>query len=147
MSEQQHDAPHHDDVRHEKSDVEIRGIVWFGVSLVGLGIVTWLSMTWVYHGLMSSETEAKKSRFPLAAEERKNGPLLPVEPRLEEVNRTVGKDAKKRIIASTREDLKKWPIHEAMSKVVTTIKSREKEARFERPPTDATGGQGIGRRN
>lgn len=80
-----------DDVHAEKTapvehgDINVRGILWFtAILFVALHLVC-LAMYGLFQYFNVTEAEAKKSRYPLAAEDRAR-PLLerqPKEPRLE----------------------------------------------------------------
>ena len=75
MVERREDHPHGDrpqrpDVRHEPSDVSVRGILWFAAGLVVLAVAVHVGLAWMYSVLARQERERKASQFPLAAEER-----------------------------------------------------------------------------
>lgn len=148
--------PKHPEVRHEETDVHIPGILWFGAGLVVLGLVTWLSMVWVFKFLDSREEEANRSRFPLAVEEKEKGIKLPERPRLEEVSRStkVGQAEQKAI--SRKDDAQKaeWldkeketvriPVTTAMKKLLDSKSlsfEDPKETEPLPPPNDAAAGR------
>jgi hypothetical protein len=79
--EAEHDHP---TVRHERKDVNVRGVL-LAVGMLGVtGIIVHLAGWWIFDFLLAREQARKQSEFPLAAEERGR---LPPEPRLEEIDR------------------------------------------------------------
>jgi hypothetical protein len=74
-------GPHHDDVGHEASDVNVRGIVQFGVGLLVLGAVIYL-VVWVFFGFLSGRASraSEQLAYPLAAGQEDR---VPPEPRLQ----------------------------------------------------------------
>jgi hypothetical protein len=73
--------PHHDDVAHEASDVNIRGVVTFGVGLLALGAVIYV-VVWVFFGFLSQRASraSEQLAYPLAVGQEDR---LPPEPRLQ----------------------------------------------------------------
>jgi hypothetical protein len=77
---------HNPHVRHERTDVNTRAVLWFVVALAGGLVVVMLVLGAVFALFMRAESEWKKSRYPLAAEQRGQtspGDRLPPDPRLE----------------------------------------------------------------
>jgi hypothetical protein len=103
MAEQFHDRPGHPDeyqhgphevhhppegprspeVKHERSDVNVRSVLWFAAGLVAIALVVFLTVGWLVDALSEREQQEKASKFPLAEEQRKQGRVLPERPRLE----------------------------------------------------------------
>jgi hypothetical protein len=73
--------PHHDDVAHESSDVNVRSVVTFGVGLLVLGAVVYL-VVWVFLGFLSQRATraSEQLAYPLAVGQ---GDRVPPEPRLQ----------------------------------------------------------------
>ncbi len=73
--------PHHDDVAHEASDVNVRGIVTFGVGLLALGAVVYL-VVWLFFGFLNERATRSSAQlaYPLAAGQEDR---VPPEPRLQ----------------------------------------------------------------
>jgi hypothetical protein len=73
--------PHHDDVAHEASDVNIRGVMMFGVGFLALGAVVYL-VVWVFFGFLSERASRASAQlaYPLAVGQEDR---LPPEPRLQ----------------------------------------------------------------
>lgn len=73
--------PHRDDIGHEASDVNIRGVVAFGVGLLLLGGVVYV-VVWLFLGFLTTRTNqaAAQLAYPLAAGQEDR---LPPEPRLQ----------------------------------------------------------------
>jgi hypothetical protein len=73
-------------VRHERTDVDTRAVLWFAAALAA-GIVIVLLVLWGLFALfLRGETERKKSQFPLASrhrDQRSPADELPPAPRLE----------------------------------------------------------------
>jgi hypothetical protein len=73
-------------VRHERTDVNTRAVVWFVVALAG-GIVLVMVALWAMFAIfVRSESAQKRSRYPLAVQQRDELSLtgqLPPDPRLE----------------------------------------------------------------
>jgi hypothetical protein len=81
-------APRNPDVARERTDVDTRAVLWFvgglGVSLVVVMLALWAMFTLLF----DQEKAAKKSRLPLAVEQREGQSpeqRLPPAPRLEGV--------------------------------------------------------------
>jgi hypothetical protein len=75
-------------VRHERTDVYVLGILWSAVGFVVLALVIQLIVDAVYRGLKDYEARVKESTFPLAAQQRQEqGKPLPPPPRLEPIDR------------------------------------------------------------
>jgi hypothetical protein len=72
-------------VRHERTDVNTRAILWFVVGLAASLAVVMLALWGMFHVLLREERAEKKSSYPLGAQQREL-PLaeqLPPAPRLE----------------------------------------------------------------
>lgn len=80
--------PGNPEVHHEYSDVNVRGIVLFGVSLLVLAAIVHVVLWWMFDHFFSREAALKRSGFPLAAELRGQ---LPPAPRLEGILQAEGK--------------------------------------------------------
>src|SRR5437763_14222357 len=70
-------------VRHERSDVDSKGVLTFVLVLVGALIAVDVLLHFFFSASLEGEREKKKSQYPLAA--RTNG-QLPPSPRLEGVS-------------------------------------------------------------
>src|SRR5262245_57053765 len=58
------------EVRHERSDANVRAIIWFGVGLVTLGVVVHVMLAWMFV-LLERDEDAEQKPIPrLIAEER-----------------------------------------------------------------------------
>jgi hypothetical protein len=81
MAEHAEHQPHHADVSHETSDVNIRGILTFGGGLVVLGAVVYL-VVWLLFGYLNRRESAASASpaYPLAVGQDDR---LPPEPRLQ----------------------------------------------------------------
>src|SRR5262245_55879457 len=75
MSEPTRDNP---DVRHETSDVSVRGILYPAGALVAVALVIHVGSWLLFDYLLARERRAKPDLFPLAAEERQR--LAPPRP-------------------------------------------------------------------
>jgi hypothetical protein len=73
--------PHHDDVAHEGSDVNVRAIAQFGVGLLVLGAAIYL-VVWLFFGFLSERSARASGQlpYPLAAGQQDR---VPPEPRLQ----------------------------------------------------------------
>ena len=90
MTEHTVQQPHHADVAHETSDVNIRAILTFGAGLILLGAVVYF-VVWLLFGYLSRRENAASASpaYPLAVGQ---GDRLPPEPRLQEHPRQDLKD-------------------------------------------------------
>ena len=68
------------DVHHETSDVDIRGVLAFGVGLIVLGVFISLAVGVLFKYLDSREARQAAPQYPLAATQ---GNRVPPEPRLQ----------------------------------------------------------------
>lgn len=75
------------EVRHEHSDVNLRGILATAAALVAVAVVIHLVCWGLFDLFGGREAKAKRSQFPLAAEERGQ---LPRQPQLEGIKNTEG---------------------------------------------------------
>ncbi|HEX7798676.1 MAG TPA: hypothetical protein VF456_30155 [Vicinamibacterales bacterium] len=73
--------PHHDDVAHEGSDINVRAIARFGVGLLVLGAVVYL-VVWLFFVFLSDRASHASAQlaYPLAAGQQDR---VPPEPRLQ----------------------------------------------------------------
>jgi hypothetical protein len=95
-------APEHG---HGEDDVNVRIIVWFAVGLIVLAVLIHVGVAWMYFLFLGEESREKKSDYPLAAEERREGPSLPEGPVLEGFQRGQAPGA---AAVSTPEDLHEY---------------------------------------
>src|SRR5262245_46825188 len=73
--------PHHDDVAHEASDINIRGVLRFAGGLLLLGAVVYV-VVWIFLGYLKRQERASSAQlqFPLAVGQEDR---VPPEPRLQ----------------------------------------------------------------
>ena len=73
--------PHHDDVAHEASDINIRGVLRFAGGLLLLGAVVYL-VVWIFLGYLKRQERVSSAQlqFPLAVGQEDR---VPPEPRLQ----------------------------------------------------------------
>ena len=73
--------PHHDDVAHEASDVDVRGVVKFGIGLLVLGAVVYI-VVWLFLGHLNTRANQASAQlaYPLAVGQEDR---VPPEPRLQ----------------------------------------------------------------
>jgi len=76
------------DVRHERSDVDTRAVLWFVAALAVGIIVVLLLLWWLFVSLTKTENAEKKSNSPLAEQQRALPPAdrMPPDPRLEGIS-------------------------------------------------------------
>jgi hypothetical protein len=75
-------------VRHEHSDVNLRGILVTAAALVAVAVLIHLVCWWLFDLFGGREARAKQSQFPLAVEERDK---LPRQPQLEGIKNREGR--------------------------------------------------------
>lgn len=75
------------DVRHERSDVNVRGILGFAVGFILVAILIHFLLVWQFGHQRQRQARIKESQFPLAAGASGQ---LPPEPRLEPLDRLHG---------------------------------------------------------
>jgi hypothetical protein len=81
MAEHAAHPPHHDDVAHEGSDVNLRGILLTAAGLLALGAVVYFVVYLLFWGLTRrADVASGQLEFPLAAGQENR---LPPEPRLQ----------------------------------------------------------------
>jgi len=68
-------------VSHEQSDVNVRGILAFGLGLLVAGVVIQLGMWWLFDYLAARTAQLDQPRSPLASSSPRES--LPPEPRLQ----------------------------------------------------------------
>jgi hypothetical protein len=74
------DRPEHPDVRHETSDVDIRGVFAFGAGLIAVAIAVHFAIWLMFQAFAAREAVHGAPEFPLAAGQENR---LPPEPRLQ----------------------------------------------------------------
>jgi hypothetical protein len=81
MAQQVEHQPHHDDVAHEASDINFRGVVTSGIGLLVLGALVYV-VVWVFFGFLSERNSRASAQlaYPLAAGQQDR---VPPEPRLQ----------------------------------------------------------------
>jgi hypothetical protein len=75
-----HHEVEHEDVHHEESDVNIRGIFGFGLGLFLVGVIVHVAVYLLFGYFSGREAAATPRAYPLAAEQENR---LPPEPRLQ----------------------------------------------------------------
>jgi hypothetical protein len=75
---------------HETSDVSVRGVLWFGAGVVGFVVAVVAVLAWFFWMQYAREARVKTTDLPLAKERRRQGPILPPPPRLEQIERRRG---------------------------------------------------------
>ena len=137
------------EVRHEPSDVSVRGVLWFAAGLIVFAVVLHFGMVGLFNALAANENARKASTFPLAAEQRKQGKGLPHEPRLEGIE---GKRGRSQVSgekegygwADEKAEIARIPIEKAMEKILAEgrLKGQGKwRGRLRDLPSDASSGR------
>jgi hypothetical protein len=73
-------GPSHDSVHHEASDVDLRGVLRFGLGLLVVGIVIHLAVWLLFLYFADRATSRTGPQYPLAKDQENR---LPPEPRLQ----------------------------------------------------------------
>ena len=66
--------PEHPEVRYEKSDAWLGGVIAFGIMLVLLGLLVQASAAWLFDDLKASDARKYQASPSLAAQERRHLP-------------------------------------------------------------------------
>jgi hypothetical protein len=94
------------EVRHEQSDVTLKSVLLFAGGLMLVALIVHLALWAMLIRLGKHEDRAKKSVFPLAVEERRQGPHQPPEPRLEGID-----PAQRAVQGEPGEAPEEWDVH------------------------------------
>jgi hypothetical protein len=118
-----HDGEHNPGVHHETTDVDIRGILAFGVGLIVVGILTALVVWVLFKYFDAREARRVVPEYPLAATQEKREPPEPklqVNPRedLEELRRQEDQILNSAGWVDKNAGIVRIPIEEAMKLVV-----------------------------
>lgn len=78
------EGPVNPEVRHEKSDANVRGIVYFALGLVAFAVAAHLFLAWLHDGLLQGEKAKEPKATPISRErpvfpqnlDKVPGPLL-----------------------------------------------------------------------
>ncbi len=151
-----HRSPENPDVAHEESDVDVKYILYFAAVMAASAVVIHLGLAWMFFLFKGGEEGRERSRYPLAAEEARNGPVLPEPPRLDELQRQL---TGRQPGVSTPGDVEgyRWvdrekgivsvPVDRAIDRLLERMKDKKEGGHTwedaERPlPSDANSGRG-----
>jgi hypothetical protein len=136
-------GPSNPEVRHEPSDVSVRGVLLFAVGMIVFGVVVQVVIAVMFNVLAAREEARKASTFPLASRKSESPPTL-IEPARGPLP---GRDPDAPAWVDEKAGLVRLPVSKAIDRALEKhlLKVRkgagEWRSRIEDMPSDASSGR------